>query len=275
MTDAPPTASTPTVPLFNPRRFGFILWLDKAILLGMAGVIVVAMIVLALQGQGSSAAAMLAVIVVFAGWIAVGSINARVGRAMPSLTAALEHQPATGEAALVDLMRKRPLSRGVRLMLYHRLALLRHRQERFAESAAICQSILTTPDPGAARQHRAHLLLLLIEARLELHDLPGAYLGLRELSLTKVSLAEALQRLALRTRYELMIGRDDAVLYRMQEKAALSELMPAPQCGAFHALLAHAADRRGQSQISAWLWARVELLCDATQVDRLRQSAAG
>lgn len=274
MTDTAPPSDAVLQP-FNPRRFRLALWLDKAILLSMGVVIVAAMISLALQGQGSSSAAMLAVVLVFAGWIAVGGINARVGRALPQLTTALEHQPAVGEAALASLMRKRPLSRGVRLMLYHRLALLRHRQERFAESAAICQCILTTPDPGTARQHRAHLLLILVEARLELHDLPGAFLGLCELSQTRVSLAEALQRLALRTRYELLIGRADAVLYRMREKAALSELMPAPQCGAFHALLAHAADRRGQQQTSDWLWARVELLCDAAQVQRLRESKAG
>lgn len=112
-------------------------------------------------------------------------------------------------------------------------------------------------------------MLMLAEARLELRDLAGAWLALHALASTPVSLSEALQRMGLRARYEVMAGHDEAALDRAEEKIRLAELMPGPQCGAYHALLATAAQRVGRNDDHRRWWGRVELLCNPEQIAQL------
>jgi hypothetical protein len=196
-------------------------------------------------------------------------VGAAVLRTLPPLTAAIEQNPAAGEPVLAQLVGKRALPRGIRLALMHRWAVLRHRQERYGESAAIAQTLLRLPRLGLAGPPRAHLLLMLVEARLELREPGGAWPGLCELARTPLSLHEALQRLGLQTRYQVMVGQDAAALHQLREKVALAELMPAAPCGAFHALLATAAERLGRENDRRWLRERVELLCTAEQIEAL------
>ena len=59
---------------------------------------------------------------------------------------------------------------------------------------------------------------------------------------------------------------DDAVLDDVQRKVAMSELMPAPQCGAMHAMLAVAAQRAQRRPLGDWLHRRAELLCTQEQL---------
>ncbi|MEL7087137.1 MAG: hypothetical protein AAGL98_01645, partial [Planctomycetota bacterium] len=213
----------------------------------------------------------LGAVVLVIGWVMLNRAGAGVMRALPQVTAVAEQHPAAGEAALADMLGKRFLPRWVRLMLYHRLALLRHRQQRYGESAAVAQCLLTASRPGPTGRHRANLLLLLVEARLELRDAVGAWMALHALAQTPVSLNEALQRMALRARHEVMAGQDAAALHRAEEKIRLAELMPGPQCGAFHALLATAAHRVGRADDHRRWWARVELLCSPEQIQQLDQ----
>ncbi len=207
-------------------------------------------------------------------WVWLATVNARVAATLPELTLAVEARPDAAEAALVRLLARRGMTRWARLMLYQRLAVLRHGQGRFAEAAAVAQLTLTAARPGPAARGRSQLLLVLVESRLEVHDAPGAYLALVELSRTEVTLTEALQRMALRARYELLIGHDAGVLHLAEEKARLSELMPGPQCGGFHAMLALAAARAGDEARRAHWWRRVELLCTAEQVEQLGRMVA-
>src|SRR5690606_16278358 len=100
----------------------------------------------------------------------------------------------------------------------------------------------------------------------------AAYPPLRELHAMPLSLAEQLQRLALQTRYELLIGRHGEAVRDVKRKVELAELMPAAQCGAMHAMLATAADRARQKELGAWLWERAKLLLTPSQ---LAQIAAG
>ncbi|MEM9881588.1 MAG: hypothetical protein AAF800_01570 [Planctomycetota bacterium] len=227
---------------------------------------------LLLFGPGGPPAAVVAAVGVLAVWLALGFAGARTMRELPALGNLLDRDPDAGEARLDELQRQKLLPRWVRLMLLHRLAVLRHRQQRFAESAAIAQTVLTTARPGPAATHRGHLLLLLAEARLELRDLPGAWLALTELYRRPLGLHEALQRLALRTRYELSAGRPDAAVAGIDRKVALAELMPGPQCGALHAMLAAAARDAGRDDWHRALWPRVELLCGAEQLAQMRGS---
>lgn len=232
----------------------------------------VAFFVLLSVGLGGSTLMVAVALGVVLGWVGLSAVGARVARALPGLSAVLDANPVAGEAALADMMSKRALPRWVRLMLMHRLAMLRHRQQHFVESSAIAQTLLITARPGPASIHRANLLLLLAEARLELRDGVGAWLALVELARTPLGLTEALQRMALRTRYELMVGQPDHALAGVEQKMRLAELMPAPQSGALHAMLAAAAKQAGRDDWFDRLWPRVELLCSPAEIGQMRDN---
>lgn len=257
------------VPVFHTRRMQRQLLAD-AWLRGVAlGALCFGFGALIATGAGGSAAGVLGAVVLVIGWALLNRSGASVARALPQVTAVAEQHPGAGEAALAEMLSKRLLPRWVRLMLYHRLALLRHRQQRYGESASLAQCLLTAERPGPMGRHRANLLLLLVEARLELRDAAGAWMALHALASTPVSLSEALQRMALRARYEVMVGQDEAALHLVEQKMRLAELMPGPQCGAFHALLATAAHRTGRTEDHRQWWARVELLCSPEQIKQL------
>lgn len=227
------------------------------------GVIVAALVVLiaaSLIEGVSSWWLLLAMVAGMGGYFAMLSISAQATVALAKATVAIEVDPSRAEAVLREAIGRRPLVKSIRLLLYHRLALLRHRQGRFAEAAAICDGVLTLP-LGKARPVRPSLLLLTAEARLNVHDLPRAWAALRELYRHDVSLVEALQRLLLRTRYEVTAGYDDHALRRLDSRLQLAELMPARQCAAMHALLALAARRHGHAASPA-LRSKAELLCE-------------
>lgn len=268
---APPEEAAPSteqVPPFAPRTLESQLRWDAALRgLAVAGVVVVLAAVMVLE-PGGSAVALAGMVLVVAGWLAVNVVSAKVSRELPRVAAMIEADPVAAEARLAEHMRRRPLMRWVRLMLYHRLAGLRHRQRRFAESAAICAAVLRHR-LGPARQARAHLLLMLTEAALECGDLHAAYGALSELFRTRLTLLEALQRLALQTRYEVMAGHPAAAVQQAQRKAHLAELMPTPQCGALHAMLATAAVQAKQHDLATWLWGRAQLLCTPEQLEEL------
>lgn len=236
----------------------------------MSAVVAAAVFVFVFEGGADtwSAAAVMAVLVV---WLMVNSISARVSRELPMIAALVETDPAAAEDRVARAMKRRPLLRWVRLMLSHRLAVLRHRQQRFEDSGRICEAVLRYP-LGPAKQSRPHLLLMLAEAKMQLGQASAAYPPLRELHAMPLSLAEQLQRLALQTRYELLIGRHGEAVRDVKRKVELAELMPAAQCGAMHAMLATAADRARQKELGAWLWERAKLLLTPSQ---LAQIAAG
>lgn len=208
-------------------------------------------------------------------WILTSMVSSRVFRMLPRITALVEDDPPAAEAFLAGAIKRWPLHRSLRLLLYHRLAALRYRQERFGEAADICQAILAqkpTPPPPA----RARLLVMLVESCLERADLAGAYAALMELCRMRLSMIDALQRVWLQTRYEVAAGYDAQAVANLEKRVELAELMPPPQCAAMHALLAIAAERAEQPERAAWLHARARLLCtddQLAQVERLAQRA--
>ena len=264
------------------------------------------------------------------GWVWLTGSGVGVMRALPAVSLLIDSRPAEAETRLAGLLRRRALPGWVRLTLMHRLALLRHRQERFAESAAIAQTLLVSGRAGPGRRRvgsgggagvgvgarsgcrvsrgseagvedaeawemgeadgseateegsglwggarrgggRGNLLLLLVEARLETGELGAAWWGLCELSRTRLTLTEALQRMALRTRYELRSGRAELVLVDAEAKARLAGLMPGPQGGAFCAMLSAAARQVGDEAARRRWGLRAELLCDPEQLARMRE----
>ena len=241
----------------------------------LVGVAVVASFILALWLHDRHAVlAVLPVAVLLAAWLALNLLSASASRELPMIAAMTEHDPPAAERRLAQLMRRPGLLGWVRLMLYHRLAVLRHRQHAFDESAAICAAVLSRR-LGPARAARPHLLLMLVEASLERGDHASAYAALSELGQRKLSLVESVQRLALLTRYCLATGQPAHALADLPRRVELAELLPAPQCGAMHAMLGRAAELAGHEQWAQWLWARAELLCTPQQHQRHRAGHFG
>ncbi len=242
--------------------------------LTVAAIAVVLMLPLLLPDQDAQRLpALLAVLVVPAVWVPLSMTTTRVARALPMIGAALAGRPAEAERMIREQLARKPVMRWARLLVYHRLATLRHHQRRFDESATICQLVLQQPLAGPAASARPHLLLMLAEAQLCRDDLPGAYRALDALHRTRLSLADAIQRLALQTRYALKAGDYDHALAHGRRKVELAELMPAPQCGAVHAMLATAAHKAGRPELATWLWERAELLCPPQLMLELRRGA--
>ena len=215
--------------------------------------------------EGLELTTRLLIVLVAASWIAVSVISARVVQQLSSITELMTHDPDEAEAVLAAAIRRRPLQRSVRLLLYHRLAMLRHRQQRLGESSAICQALLGRQH-GLAREVRVHLLLMLVEAHLHFHDLHTVYQGLTALHRTPLNLLELLQRMALQVRYEILAGHHRAALVQIDRRLQLAELLPAAQCGLMHLLLATAAQRAANTPLATWLRSRAELLCTADQM---------
>jgi len=219
----------------------------------------------------------LAPLVLLAVWLGVSTTTAKVARALPEIGANIADQPAMAERMIHEQLARKPVMRWARLLTYHRLATLRHSQRRFEETADICQHVLgqpiAGPTAGPIRAARANLLLMLAEAHLATDNLPGAYRALDQLHRTQLSLTDAIQRLALQTRYALKIGAWEHALEHGRAKTQLAELMPPPQCGAMHAMLATAAQKQGRDDLASWLWERAELITPPPLMQQLREGA--
>lgn len=258
--------------VFSPTRFERELVVDAALRRGIVIISILSIGGLLMSGQSGSLVGFAVLLLCVFAWIGMSTISANVWRALAGVTAMIGRNPALAETHLAVLMKKRPLVRWVRLLLYHRLASIRHRQHRFAESAAICRAVLSQP-LGPARRQRGSLLLMLAEASLQGRDLHGAYAALSVLHHTPLVLSERLQKLTIQTRYEVLSGHDRAALNGIQQKLLMAELMPAEHCGAMHAMLTTSAKRAGREELADWLWRRSELLCGRDRLDRMMQGA--
>ncbi len=259
------------VPAFSPGWFRTQLRLDGIIRALLLAGLVIAMFVSISYEENPSFWWILPFIFILATWLSINSISARTSRLLPQLTLMVETNPTSAEPLLAYHLRYRPLFKWLRLMLYHRLAMLRHRQGRFEEVSRICGSILSRP-LGPAEHLRPHLLLLYTESRLERGDLSGAYHGLVQLYWTKMNLIEALQRLALQTRYEVMAGYYQAAIQQITRKVHMAEIMPPHQCGHMHAMLATAANAASETELAHWLWERAKLLCTSDRINQFYQA---
>jgi len=275
--DEAATQSGATVPPFSERRLRWQIIRDRTLRWGLAiGVLVMLVVVTAEPYRTgtpfgfSYLAVILAVVLAVGAWMLVNGISARSSTQLPRLTAMIEEEPEQAEARLAWHFSRKPLVKWVRLLLYHRLALLRHHQQRYDETAAICHALLQH-HLGPAKRTRRHLLLMLAEAQLERGDALGAFGPIEALHHAPLSLIESLQRLALQTRYELLAGFPQYALWQEPRKRRLAELLPAPHCGALHAMLATAADRCEQRELGDWLWQRTQLLSTQDQLNQFRE----
>ena len=245
---------------------------DSIIRWGLLG-LMLAMLVWVLDGEsfGKEGMGGVVILLLVMGWFALNMVNARTGRELAQISGVVESDPKSAENWISLALGRKPLLKWVRLMIYHRLAMVRHRQHEFAESAEICSAVLAYR-LGPAEGTRSHLLLMLTEASLEMGDMGKAYASLTDLYKQKVSLIEALQRLSLQIRYELVTGNYTAAATNIDAKLEMIELLPAAQCGVVHEMLSIAASQTGGLELAEYLDKRAKLLCETEQ---LRQAMKG
>jgi hypothetical protein len=204
------------------------------------------------------------------GWIFISFFNARgtyLAADSPSLIASGHFDEA--EQEIERVIRSFWLFRRVKLLSLHHLAVLRHAQREWRESALLSRALLgqkLTTLPGVARTTR----LMLADSLLELGDLPGAYEALYSLYSQKLSLVEAMNLLVVQLDYESRIGAWQAMFHNLPSKIQLAELMPAASAARTQAMLALAATHVGRADWADWLRRRAELLTDANELTAQR-----
>lgn len=260
-------------PSFHPNDIDRALQFDQLLrgitLVGLFGLLVAVVI-----SNITSWIAMVVFILVMLGWFALNTISGRVYQALDQVTQLIEAQQTPqdlnqAEAQLTQLMAQRPLVRWLRLLIFHRLAMIRFRQERYAEALTIVNTILGHPVSrrfAPVAQLRPGMLVMAIEAALELNQPALAYpalLTLYELERRgQLPMAEQLQRLHLQTEYEWRIYALDAMLQDVELKIRRAEIMPGIASGEMHLWLAEAAEHAGDGKLSHWLRERADLLLD-------------
>jgi len=265
---ASPSRALRQCPPFRASALTRDLWIDTVAWWGLPAIMMVVLLIFDWSPDDASPVMWLGAGLVIGSLLVMSNARgARVLRDLPRISALVEDAPDEAEDALAQALSRRPLPRGLRVLLYHRLAQLRHRQSQFDESAAIAQGLLTAGRKLIPAM-RANLLLLFVESRLERGGLADAYMALHELYTMRLSLLEMLQRLWLQTRYEVAAGHDAHALAELRRRLEFAELMPATQCGLMHLLLSVAASRQGRDAEANWLRQRAELLCS----DEQRQS---
>jgi len=223
-----------------------------------------------------------AVFVVVTFWMFTGMTSARIMREMPLIGQMIDEDMSRAESMIATAIARKPLQRPVRLLLYHHLAVLRHRQQAYIETALIASTVLAEIDRmssglGFGKRMirppvRTQLLLILIESHLFNRDLHGAYHALIEAHRGERLLIQTLQLTGLQTQYEIAAGYFDCTVAEAVHRVQMAELMPAPQAGALHGLLAVAAQKVGQISLAQWCRQRGELLCSKEQLECFDQS---
>ena len=167
------------------------------------------------------------------------------------------------ERQIEESLRSFSLFRATKMLTLHHLALLRHAQKRWQDSADLCR-ILLKQRLGALQGLARPSRLLLADSLLELNDVHGAYLALADLYNERLSLGEATNLLLIQLDYESRLGAWETMLPRgaAYKRVQLTELMPAASSARAQAFLALAAKKSGREDWSHWLRARAELLAD-------------
>ena len=192
-------------------------------------------------------------------WLSINSArNSQIAASSPSLIASGQFEEA--EKQIDRATRTFSLFRIAKLQSLHQLAMLRHAQRRWQESAALCRALLGQR-LGVRSLSRASRLIL-AESLLEMNDLRGAYEAIVGLYHDRLPLREAMMLLASQLDYEARIGAWGRMMHAAPTKVQLAEMMPANHAARAQALLALAAMKMGRSDWANWLRGRVELLVD-------------
>ncbi len=204
------------------------------------------------------------------GWVLMSHRSARgsyLAADSPSLIASGHYVQA--EQQIEELIKTFWLFRSVKLLGLHHLAVLRHAQRQWRESALLSEALLRHRMKGMPTVVRSAQLLL-VDSLLEMGDLPGTYVMLSELYAEKLSLGEAMNLMLLQLDYESRIEAWGAMFANISQKVQLAELMPAAAGARAQATLALAAKRVGRPDWADWLCRRAELLVDINEMTAQR-----
>jgi hypothetical protein len=185
--------------------------------------------------------------------------GSRLAAGSPMLIAAGRFDAA--EEQIDGALRAFSLSKKVKLLSLHHLAVLRHAQRRWQDSAILCRTLLNQRLGSAGGLMRASRLIL-ADSLLELNDLIGAHDNLIRLHRTPMSLAESLQLMLVQLDYESRIGAWSHMMGGIAGKVEMAELMSGEAAAKSQAFLALAAHKLGRADWATWLRRRVELLVD-------------
>src|SRR5687767_1800008 len=160
--------------------------------------------------------------------------GSRIAADSPSLIAAGQFD--TAERRIGEALRAFSLFRTVKLLTLHHLAMLRHAQRRWPETALLCRALLRQrlgPASGLGRSTQ----LILADALLEMNDLRGAHESLSRLYAHRLSLGEALTLLGVQLDYLARIGAWAPMLHALPTRVQMAELMPTAGAAQSQALL--------------------------------------
>lgn len=193
----------------------------------------------------------------------------RLAAESPMLIAAGDLEAA--EEQIEQALRSFSLFRSAKVLSLHHLALLRHAQRRWQDSALLCRTLLGQR-LGTMRSITKPSRLVLADALLELGDVPGAYRVLTELYRERLSLTESMNLLLVQLDYESRIGAWSSMLPPggIYPRLQLAELMPATNAARAQSLMALAALRLGRHDWAEWLRKRAELLADPAELVKER-----
>lgn len=196
----------------------------------------------------------------------LGLVSLRGSRSVaisPGLIASGDFDQA--ELQIAQAMRSFSIFRAGKLLSLHYLAVLRHAERRWAESAMLCRALLSERLGGLTPVGRSSRLLL-ADSMLELNDLPAAYEALGGLYDQHLTLGEALNLTLVQLDYLSRVGAWEQMMQGVTKKVELCELMPNRNGARCQALLSLAAKRIGREDWANWLRHRVELLVDMQQL---------
>ncbi len=251
--------------------------------LKVASGLAIAAAVLFAPAAGAGASLMLIVLGVSIGMAVVsrGARSAAIALDSPSLIAAGQYDEA--EEQIERVLGTFWSLRSAKLLGLHHLAILRHAQRRWQESAMLSGALLRLARPGlfsgwifgraTARQPSwlppgiaRTTQLMLADSLIEMNDMAGAHQALSGLFAQRLSLNEAMNLLVIQLEYEARIGAWGSMLTNVGHKVQLAELLPSMAAARSQALLALAAMRSGRADLADWLRLRVGLLVDVGEL---------
>jgi len=193
--------------------------------------------------------------------------GSRIAAASPALIASGDFE--TAEQRIDAALRSFSLFQGVKLRSLHQLALLRHAQERWGESALLCEALLRQPAGPMAGISRSTLLIL-ADSLLRIGDLEGASQAILGLYSYRLPLSEALDLALIQLDYLAQVGAWEQMLQAVDRRVQLAELMTAEHSAATQGLLALAARKTARTQLELWLRGRCELLAEPVELTSRR-----
>lgn len=188
----------------------------------------------------------------------------RIAAASPSLISSGKFDEA--EQQIDHVLRTFSVSKTAKLLSLHHLAVLRHAQKRWQESAVLSRALLRQKLGPTLQNLDKPARLILADSLLELGDTNGARDAIAALYDQRLSLGEVMNLLSVQLDYQSRQGQWAEMLANVMQKVQMAELMSAKGAARVQALLALAAKKMGRPDLADWLRRRAELLGDIQQV---------